>query len=107
MNLEQLRRNLLAAARAHRPSEHVPYGFEHRIMARLKPRPSLDLWAFWAQALWRAAAPCVALMLLLVVWVLFRPATSPSSNDLSLDLENTLLIVADQEPSPPPADFLR
>jgi hypothetical protein len=103
MNLEKLRSNLLAAARANRPSTQVPYGFEQRIMARLKLRPVLDHWAFWAHALWRAAAPSVVLMLLLVGWVVFRPAPRPASNDLSLDLENTLLTVAEQEP-PPPAD---
>jgi peptidoglycan/LPS O-acetylase OafA/YrhL len=103
MNLEELRNNILAAARANRPSERVPYGFEHRIMARLTLRPALDQWAFWARALWRAAAPCVAMMLLIVFWVLFRPAPGSNATDLSLDLENTLLTVAEQEP--PPTDF--
>jgi hypothetical protein len=99
MNLEKLQKNLFAAARANRPSDRVPYGFEQRIMARLKQRPILDHWAFWARALWCAAAPCVALMLLLILWVTFRPAPHPATNDLYLDLENTLLTVADQEPS--------
>ena len=104
MNLEKLQSSLLAVARANRPSEQVPYGFEQRLMARLRLRPALDLWAFWAHALWRAAAPCVGLMLLLVVWSVVRPTPNPPANDLSLDLENTLLTAADQEPSPP-ADF--
>ena len=104
MNLEKLQSNLLAAARANHPSTQVPYGFEQRIMARLRLRPTLDRWAFWAHALWRAAAPSVALMLLLVGWVVIRPAPTPASIDLSLDLENTLLTVAEQEP-PPPTDL--
>jgi hypothetical protein len=104
MHLEKLRIGLLAVARANRPSEGVPFGFEQRIMAHLKQQTVLDQWAFWARALWRAAAPCVALMLLLILWVVFRPAPRAATNDLSLDLANILLTVADQEPSPP-ADF--
>jgi hypothetical protein len=104
MNLERLRNALVSAGRAHHPSQQVPYAFEQRVMARLKLRPALDAWGFWARALWRAAAPSVALMLLLVIWVVFRPGPTSNPNDLSLDLENTLLTVADQEP-PQPADF--
>ena len=104
MNLEKLRQNLLAVARATPPSDGVPYGFEHRIMAHLALRRALDHSAFWAGALWRAAAPCVGLMLLLVAWFFFAPVSKAPSNDLSLDLENTLLTAAEQE-APPPTDF--
>jgi hypothetical protein len=105
MNLEKLQTNVLAIARANPPSQRVPYGFEQRVMARLRLRPVLDQWAFWARALWQATAPCVAVMLLLIAWALFRPnPASPPSNDLALDLENTLLTAADQE-QPLPAEF--
>ena len=64
MNLETLRQQLLFIAHAHPPTDRVPYAFEKRILARLAQSPVLDLSALWARALWRAAAPCVALTLL-------------------------------------------
>ena len=97
MNLTQLERKLIAAARANPPSDRVPYAFEKRILARLAARPVVDDWGLWASALWRAAAPCVAIMLLLGAWSFFAPPTSPSASDLSQQLEQTLLAAVDQE----------
>jgi hypothetical protein len=98
MNLAELHLKLLAAARRDLPSDSVPYAFERRVMARLTVRPLLDVWALWARALWRAAAPCVAIMLVLAAWSLFTPSKLPPG-DLSQELENTLLaITVDQEP---------
>ncbi len=99
MNLGELQRKLLAAARSHPPGEQVPYAFEKRVMARLRSAPVPDLWEQWAGALWRAAAPCVAIMVLLSAWSFFAPASPPAS-DLSQDLENTILAAADQEQAP-------
>src|SRR5690349_13752253 len=65
MSLEQLHQKMLAAARANPPSDRVPYAFEKRIMARLAQAPKVDMWALWSHALWRAAAPCVAIALML------------------------------------------
>src|SRR5882672_11248830 len=90
MNPSQLERKLIAAAKAHPPSDAVPYAFEQRIMSRLGKVPVLDLWADWSRALWRAAAPCVAIAILLGVWNAFAPGKS-ASTDLSLDLERTVL----------------
>src|ERR1039457_7412489 len=97
MNLAELERKLIAAARANPPSDRVPYAFEKRIMARLVARPVADDWALWAGALWRAVAPCVAVMLLLGAWSLFAPHSSASTTDLSQDLEKTLLAAVDQD----------
>jgi hypothetical protein len=96
MNLADLERKLIAAARAHPPSDRVPYAFEKRILARLAAQPRADGWQLWAGALWRAAAPCVAIMLLLLAWSLFTPGSAPA-NDLSQDLEQTLLAAVDQD----------
>ncbi len=71
MNLAELERKLIAAARANPPSDRVPYAFEKRILARLPARPLADGWELWGRALWRAAAPCVAIMLLLGAWSFF------------------------------------
>ena len=97
MNLAKLEQKLVAAARANPPSERVPYAFEKRIMARLAARPVVDDWALWARALWRAAAPCAAIMLLLGAWSFFTPPSSTPANDLSQDLEKTLLAAVDQD----------
>ncbi len=97
MNLAELEQKLVAAARANPPSDWVPYAFEKRIMARLAARPVVDDWALWARALWRAAAPCAAIMLLLGAWSFFAPPRNAPANDLSQQLEQTLLAAVDQE----------
>jgi len=97
MNLTQLERKLIAVARANPPSERVPYAFEKRILARLPAQPMLDRWELWGRALWRAAAPCFVIMLLLGTWSLFAPPPNTPTNDLSQQLEQTLLAAVDQE----------
>jgi hypothetical protein len=99
MNLAQLEQKLIAAARAHRPSERVPYAFEKRITALLASRPKLDRWELWGQALWRAAAPCILIALLLGAWSWFTPSSSSAGGDLSQQLEQTLLAASDQDQS--------
>ncbi len=100
MNLAELQRKLIAAARANPPSDHVPGGFEQRVMARLQERPARDEWALWARALWRAAAACAVVMLLLGAWSAIVPDGSPASGDLSQAFDNAVLAAADQEQSP-------
>lgn len=100
MNLAELQRKLIAAARVNPPDERVPYAFEQRILARLRVRPAAEDWAsLWARALWRAAVPCVSIMLLLGAWSWFGSARSAAKTDLSQDIENTVLAAADQESS--------
>lgn len=96
MDLDRLEQTLLAAARAHPPSDAVPYAFAQRVMARLPGRPIEDHWAAWTRALWRAAAPCVGIMLLLGAWSLFEPE-SESSGDLSQDFEYAVMAAAVQD----------
>jgi hypothetical protein len=103
VNLPELTRKLVASARAHPPSDRVPYAFEKRIMARLTEPVTLDSWALWSHALWRAAAPCVAIMLLLSAWSVFAPSHVPAT-DLSQEIENTLLAAVDADQ--PPADSI-
>jgi hypothetical protein len=97
MNLDELQRKLIAAARSKPADDRVPLAFAKRIMARLSARPVPDEWALWARALWRAAAPCVAIMLLLSAWSFFAPTGAASGNDLAQDFENTLLAAVNQE----------
>jgi hypothetical protein len=112
MNLDQLERKLLAAARANLPSDAVPYGFERRIMGLLRSSPKVDEWALWARALWQATTPCIAIVLILVAWILLSPASIASNNgpgstttvDVAQQFENTVLAAADPEPA---TDYLQ
>ena len=100
MNLETLQQKLLAAARSQVPSDHVPYAFEKRILARLLAPATLDHSALWARALWRAAAPCVALMLLFGAWSFVgnNPNRSGMADggDFSQHFEQTMLAALDE-----------
>ena len=97
MNLTELERKLIAAARATPVSDRVPYAFEKRVLALIASRPVADFWDSWGGALWRAAAPCAAIMVLLAAWTAFAPAGNGSNGDLSQEFENTLLAAADQD----------
>jgi hypothetical protein len=92
MNLNKLERKLIAAARANPPSDATPYAFEKRVMAHVRSVPVMDAWSDWSRALWRAAAPCVAIAIALGAWVAFSPESNAASTDLSQALENTLFV---------------
>jgi hypothetical protein len=91
MNLTELQRKLLVAARTDAPPDTVPYAFEKRVMARLAEAPAFDVWALWNRVLWRAAAPCVALCLSLGAWSYFANADRTSPDLLAADLESAIL----------------
>ncbi|MBI3415786.1 MAG: hypothetical protein HY043_10810 [Verrucomicrobia bacterium] len=95
MNIAELQKKLVAAAQAKPLDNRVPYAFEKRIMARLAPAARLDPWMLWSGALWRAAAPCVAIMLLALTWSFFEAGTDKSSVALDVALENTVLAATD------------
>jgi hypothetical protein len=90
MNIGELQKKLLAVARANKPSDAVPYAFEKRIIARVVSRSALDGWSLWNRALWQAAAPCVALMLLLGAWTLISSPTESAAQSLASDLESAV-----------------
>src|SRR5256712_8902434 len=95
MNMAELQKKLLAAARANPPSDHVPYAFEERIMAQLPAKPASDILVTWNRTLWQAAAPCVAVMLLLGAWTRFAQHTDSSRETLAADLESSLYLPFD------------
>lgn len=97
MNAEVLKKILIAAAHKNVPSDHVPPGFERRIMALISARPIHDLWAVWAKGLWYAVGPCVAIMLMFSAWAAFGPLHQKPSVDLAQQLNNTLLAAVDQD----------
>ena len=97
MKLDQLHQKLIATARANAPHDRVPLAFAKRIIARLPGRTAPDPWALWSHALWRAAALCVAIMLLSTGWVAFALNRTAPANDLSQDFENTLVAAVGQD----------
>lgn len=96
MNIAELQRKLLAAARAGAPDDRVPYAFEKRVAALLVSRPRAVGWVLWTRGLWQAAASCAAVALLLGAWVWFSPKAASNSADLAQNFENTLLAAVDQ-----------
>ncbi len=100
MNLVELQKKLVAAARANAPGDRVPYAFEKRVTALLASRVAPQNLDGWVRGLWRAAVSCVAVALLCGAWSFLTPAIAPAnaaaSADLSQDFENTLLASVDQ-----------
>lgn len=96
MNLTELQKKLLAAARANPPSDHVPVAFEQRVLAHLKARQPVDVSALWARALWRAVVPCVALTVILLVASFSLTTTGTAAPDLAQAFEQTMLAASDQ-----------
>ena len=95
MSMAELQKKLLDAARANPAADNVPYAFEERIMARLAAKPGFDILAAWNRTLWRAAAPCVAVTLLLGVWARFAQHSESSPETLAADLESSLYLPFD------------
>ena len=95
MNVTELQKKLIATARASKPSDHVPYAFEKRIMALIPSKAQAESAMLWVRGLWQAAASCAVIALLCGAWSFFNPAAS-SSDDLSQNFETTLLASVDQ-----------
>src|SRR5438445_13532496 len=96
MNVVDLEKKLIQAARQDRPSEKVPYAFEKRIMAFLRPLPTPDCWGLWAGALCRPAVPCLALMVLLTTWAFIPGVKHLPASDLSLVIDSTVFAAIGQ-----------
>jgi hypothetical protein len=97
MNIVELQKKLIAAARTEVLDDRVPYAFEKRVTALLASRVAPDNLALWVRGLWRAAVSCVAVSMLIGAWAVFNPATSPAtaSDDFSQNFESTLLASVD------------
>ena len=101
MNLVELQKKLITAARLQSADDRVPYAFEKRIMAHIVERTAVARRDFWARGLWRAAVTCVGLAVICAAVSFLAPDVTDSGNDLSQDLENTLLASVDQGEAPP------
>jgi len=89
MDLDHLQRKLIAAARLDAPADHVPLAFENRIMARLREGALPDHWILWSRALWRAAIPCLLILLCSGLWSIRR--SHADAANLSEQIENAVL----------------
>ena len=96
MNLAELQKKLVAAARKNVPSDHVPYAFEKRVTALLASRVAPHRLDAWVHGLWRAAVSCVAIAIVCGAVAMFTPAPAANTTDLSQDFDNTLLASVDQ-----------
>lgn len=95
MNVIELQKKLMAAARRHAPDDRVPYAFEKRIAALIAAGAPADGVVLWVRGLWQAAVSCAVVALLCGAWVFFNPSNN-SGDDLSQNLETTLLASVDQ-----------
>ena len=96
MNIVELQKKLIAAAKTEVLDDRVPYAFEKRVGALLASRVAPQNLDLWVHGLWRAAVSCVAIAMLCGAWTFFAPATPAGSEDLSQNFENTLLASVDQ-----------
>ena len=101
MNIAELQRKLVGAARANVPDGRVPYAFEKRVTALLASRVAPQNLDLWVHGLWRAAVSCVAIALVCSAWSFLNPASSSNAPDLSQNFENTLLASVDQADQTP------
>ena len=69
--IEDILERLLTQTREIPANERVPYAFEKRIMAHIKEAPAAlaDVWSAWAQSLWKAVVPCLAVLVMVAVWM--------------------------------------
>jgi len=83
---------LIRAARRIPENDQTPYSFEKRIMSQLRDVKPVDNVAIWALGLWKAAVPCVAIMLLITTWATLSSTTdaNASSDALASELQYTM-----------------
>jgi ribosomal protein L39E len=76
-------------------NERVPYAFEKRIMARLRELLTPDPLTHWSRMLWRAAAPCLGVMMLAMLFSAGEPAETsanlPVDQSEATDFESVML----------------
>jgi len=92
VNLGELQKKLMAAARSNPPSDAVPYAFERRIMARLMTSRPADIWTLWSRYLGRAAVACVILTLLSGAWSVWASYQECSAAEFSEQFEIAVLV---------------
>ena len=104
---------MLAKTREMPADDRVPYAFEKRIMTHIKeaPETSANLWELWGHSLWRAVVPCLAVMVLVAVWMKVpgettgatgskagAPTVATVDSPEKKDLESIVMFAIDPQP---------
>ena len=77
MDVKELYRKLMNAARLTPADERAPFAFEKRVMACLQDLPRVDLAGFWNRGMWRAAMSSAAVMLAILIWTRLDSPVAP------------------------------
>jgi hypothetical protein len=97
MNLVELQKKLIAAARADVPADHVPYAFEKRVTALLASRVAPQALDAWVTGLWRAAVSCIGVAMVCGALALYSSlSTTAAGDDISQNLDGALMASIDQ-----------
>ena len=93
MDIKELYRKLMNAARSMPPDERTPYAFEKRVIACLQGLPKVDLARLWSRGMWRAAMSSAAVMLAILIWTRLDSPMAPAAyaDGSALDIEEIVL----------------
>ena len=111
--IDKILDEMLAKTREIPADDRVPYAFEKRIMAHIKEAPAAatNLWELWGHSLWRAVVPCLAVMVLVAVWMKApgettetsgpkagAPTVATNDSPAKEDLENIVMFAIEPQP---------
>jgi hypothetical protein len=96
MNSQHLQKKLIAVARATPADSRVPYAFQKRVMARIKSAQA-DVWSLWSTLMWRAAVPCLCVMVLTGAFSRFGIISTADHEPGELETALMAPIAADSE----------
>lgn len=97
MKLLDLQNKLIAAGKLETPSDRVPYAFQKRVMAQVLARP-ISAAAMWADALWRSAGACLAIVAVIAAVAAYSDHSAPPPTpDLALEFEKTMMAALGSE----------
>jgi hypothetical protein len=97
MNVNELHAKLIAAARKNPPGDHAPYGFEKRIVSRLRAAAPPNPWALWGRPLWQAAISCVGVTMLCGLWFYASHVRTDNGENFSQDFEAAVLAPVNEQ----------
>jgi hypothetical protein len=112
--IDKILDEMLAKTREIPADDRVPYAFEKRIMAHIKEAPAAaaNLWELWGLSLWRAVVPCLAVMVLVAMWMKApgettepsgpkagAPTVATIDSPAKEELESIVMFAIDPQPS--------
>ena len=98
MDPESLRQKLLGAARRQESDDEVPYAFEDRVLAHVRPlgrpQPGLSMEA-WISGFHRAALSAVGIAVFCCICALW-PSSERAAEDLDAELDDAVIAVVEE-----------